>query len=220
MENIYLDKAKLLFEGFGKVNSTNIQKVAIKLFKDLPTEDDLFLEITKSFLKEKTYGYYSVGTLFFKFNRKVLTKKNINYFEEVLKEYVNGWGKVDQICYRAINPLIESDSTLHKYLVKWSNSDNKDLRRVSLVAMIRSSKTLTLEYDYERMISLVEKLKNDDDFHVKKAVGWVLKVAYVKYPKKIEEYLRTNVKNLDRMIFRYALEHIKDPLRKELLILK
>ena len=220
MENIYLDMANQLFLHYGKVNATNIQKVAKRVYKEIPKDEQSFLKIAESFLRVKAYGYYSVGTLFYKFNSVVLTKKNINYFEDILFDYVRGWGKVDQICYRAINPLIESDQSLHKYLIKWSKSENKDLRRVSLVSMIRSSKTLTLEYDYDKMIALVDNLKNDEDFHVRKAVGWVLKVAYVKYPKEIEKYLRNNVQTLDRMIYRYALEHVKEPLRKELLILK
>jgi 3-methyladenine DNA glycosylase AlkD len=70
------------------------------------------------------------------------------------------------------------------------------------------------------MILLVEKLKHDDDFHVRKAVGWTLKCAYPTYPKKVERYLRDNVGDLDRMIYRYALEHVEEPLRSELINLR
>ena len=82
---------------------------------------------------------------------------------------LQGWGQVDQFCYRIMNPLIELNPSFYSYLDKWSYSSNKDVRRVSLVSMIRTKGGgLFLYYDYEQMITLVERLKHDDDFHVKK----------------------------------------------------
>lgn len=204
------------FDLLGKVNAKTIGQVASKLNKSLPSENE-FLEIIEHFFSIDRYGFFSVATLWIKKNPYIIKQKNMEFFEHLLYTYIDSWGKVDQFCYRCLNPMIELSSDNHKYLLKWSNSQNKDVRRASLVSMIKSHGKLTLDYDYKRMIELVEKLKADDDFHVTKAVGWVLKCAYVKYPERIEQYLRKNVKNLNRIIFRYALEHIKEPLRNELI---
>lgn len=202
-----------------KKSATYYGKLASRFYRFLPKDRNDFFEVVRMFLEDDTIGCYSIGTLWLKRRNDLLVAENIDYFDDLLHTVVHGWGKVDQICYRAINPVIESGE-LYEYLLKWSDSDNKDVRRASLVAMIQSSTKQALTYDYDKMIYLVEKLKHDEDFHVRKAVGWTLKCAYPTYKKKVECYLRENVGNLDRMIYRYALEHVEEPLRTELINLR
>jgi 3-methyladenine DNA glycosylase AlkD/GNAT superfamily N-acetyltransferase len=208
---IYLRKHKKSAVYFGKLAS--------RFYRFLPKDDVEFLEVIKKVNSVPTLGMYSIATLWLKRRESVLVGKYLSFYEELLDTVVIGWARVDQLCYRALNPVIESGD-YYSYLDKWSYSDNPSIRRTSLVAMVRSSVSQTLGYDYDKMITLVERLKNDEDYHVRKGVGWVLKVAYPTYPKKVEAYLREHYKTLDRMIYRYALEHVKDPLRAELLELK
>jgi|GEM_PF-265399 len=206
------------FKAYGKVNASIIGKVASKLFRYLPKNDMQFIDVIEHFISIKgQYGFFSVATLWIKKNKTIINQVNFDRFENILLEHIKGWGQVDQYCYRCLNPFLEYNNENYKSLVRWSNSQNKDVRRASLVSMIVSSNRQYLELDYEKMISIVDKLKDDEDFHVRKAVGWVLKCAYIKYPSLVERYLRDNVRNLDRMIFRYALEHVLEPLRNELI---
>lgn len=210
------NKVRNEFKELGRVNAKTIGQVASRCYKDIP-KDSRFFEVIEHFIKNKEYGFFSVATIWIKRNKEAIDMKHMPFYENVMYKYIEGWAEVDQFCYRCMNSMIELKDENYSYLLKWSKSDNKDIRRISLVSMIRSSGKLTLEYDFDKMIHLVEYLKHDNDFHVKKAVGWVLKCAFVTYPVKVEAYLRLNVKNLDRLIFRYALEHVKDPLRKELI---
>lgn len=208
---------KLAFNTNQRVTAKVIGQVASKYYRYLPKDTMEFLQLCKRLLNIDTYGYFSVATLWMKRNRLIVDEKYMEFFEEVLFDSIEGWAQVDQYCYRVLNPVIELNRNFYEYLLNWSSSNNKNVRRASLVSMIRSSQNLTLEYDYDKMIFLVEKLKNDNDFHVKKAVGWVLKCAYPTYPEKIEMYLRENVNTLNRMIFRYALEHIPEEQRSDLI---
>ena len=216
------DSLKLIdleYNTYHKMNATKVGKVASKLYRYLPTDEYDFLEVCKILLMCDTRGYFSIGTLFLKRRSSVIKEENMPFFEDILYNYIHEWDQVDQYCYRVLNYMIELKEEYYDYLLKWSESTNKDVRRASLVSMIKTNKKLVVEYDFDKMIFLVEKLKNDQDIHVIKAVGWVLKCSYFKYPERLEEYLRDNVKNLDRMIFRYALEHVEDPLRQELMSL-
>ena len=202
------------------LSANNSNKIASKLYSKTPKDEQEFLEICRYFMQQNGRGYYNIATQWLKKRKEVLTPENIPFFEDILYKDINGWGEVDQFCYRVLNPIFNNDYSLYPYLTKWSTDSNKDIRRASLVAMIISSGKLTLNYDYDKMITLVERLKNDSDFHVRKAVGWILKCAFVSYPDKVETYLRDNVMNLDRIIFRYALEHVENPLRDELIHLE
>lgn len=208
---VYLSKQSKSAVYFGKLAS--------RFYRFLPKDDVEFLEVIRKVISNPIVGMYSIATLWLKRRKSVLTVEHLPFYEELFDTIVVGWGRVDQLCYRALNPLIESGDFYH-ILRKWSESDNPNKRRASLVAMVRSSGKHTLGYDVDKLLELVELLKSDGDYHVRKGVGWVLKVAYPTYPKQIEEYLRTNYSNLDRMIYRYALEHVKDPLRSDLLNLR
>lgn len=216
------DAIKLIdteFKTHDKIPSTLLSKIAVKIYRYMPESEEDFLEVCQYLLMCNTRHHFGLGTLLLKRRKEVLKESNMDFFVNILNNYIEGWGQVDQYCYRVMNPMIELKDEYYDYLLKWSDSPNKDIRRTSLVAMIRVSKGLKMFYDFDKMIYLVEKLKTDNDIHVRKAVGWVLKCSYFEYPERLEKYLRDNVGNLDRLIFRYALEHVEDPLRAELMSL-
>jgi len=62
---------------------------------------------------------------------------------------------------------------------------------------------------------VVEKLKNDEEEHVQKGVGWLLKYAYLSYLDEMYGY----VDDLPRLIFRYALEKPPKDVREKLMSL-
>ena len=48
----------------------------------------------------------------------------------------------------------------------------------------------------------------------------MLKCSYANYPEQVLEYLETNVKELSRLIFRYALENLPKDIKKEMMTLE
>lgn len=200
-----------------KMNASMVAKITSKMYQYMPVEDIDYINVCKQLMISDTRFSYSLGTSLIKKRPSVIHEKNMKFFEEILLNHIHGWGQVDQFCYRVMNPMIELKDEYYEYILKWSKSNNKDVRRASLVSMIQSKGTLKVEYDFDKVLAIVEQLKNDEDIHVRKAVGWVLKCTYFKYPERLEAYLRNNHDTLDRLIFRYALEHIKNPLRNELL---
>ncbi len=203
------------------VGAKELGKITSLLYSSMPLSDDRFIEVCDQLIRRKDMKYFSIATLLIKRRKTILTNKYFSYYDNWVTNNLFGWWSVDQLAIRVISPVIKSDQALHASLLKWSDSDNYLVRRLSLVSMIEPTKRgLTVQYDYSKMIFLVNKLKQDNQYYVKKAVGWVLKCAFLSYPKEIEQYLRRNVSNLDRGIFRYALEHIENPLRKELLAIK
>ena len=194
----------------------NYSVIASKTYKHMPKDHLEYIDVCKHLLEVNSRGFYSVSTLLLKRKQDIIDIKYIDIYEDILYNIINGWGQVDQFCYRVLNPIL-NDPTYFHYLDKWSLSTNKDIRRASLVSMIISSQKLTLDYPLDKVLLLVERLKEDEDFHVRKAVGWVLKCAYVTYKKEITNYLIKHKNTLDRMIYRYALEHAAKEEKKILM---
>jgi 3-methyladenine DNA glycosylase AlkD/ribosomal protein S18 acetylase RimI-like enzyme len=215
---IVFEKVNLEFSNYNKLTSVIVNKLVNKIYKFMPTDIDEYLAVCALFLRYDNRYYFSLGTLLLKHKKRCFDIEYFDFFEDILCNHIHGWGEVDQYCYRVLSSMVNKYQELYRNLVVWSDSKNKDVRRASLVSMLTSSSNITCTYNFDKAIFLVEKLKHDEDFHVRKAVGWVLKCLYVTNKDSVTKYLESNVDSLDRMIFRYALEHAskneKDKLMK------
>lgn len=216
-EDIMMKKIKLEFKQYHHVSSTTLNKLLPRIYSVMPKDDLEFLKTVKPLLIDDRRSYFSMGTLLLKKRGTVVDEKYFKIYEDILLNHIRDWGQVDQYCYRVLGPIFNANYELFYKLQEWSKSTNKDVRRASLVSMLLSYQKVICTYPLHHVLELVESLKEDADFHVRKAVGWVLKCAYVEYPEAIIKYLTQNRQNLDRMIFRYALEHMDEQLKKQML---
>lgn len=195
------------FQREPKLSAKTLISILPRVYKYMPKRDDDYLQVCRTLLKEDKRYYFSIATLLLKKRGSVIDKKYIDLYIDTMQKDIRGWGQVDQYCYRVLGPIFNSDYSLFPILKEWSFSINKDVRRASIVSMLISSGKITLDYPLHHVLELCDRLKDDEDFHVRKAVGWVLKCAYPTYKDEITKYLTENVDTMDRMIFRYALEH-------------
>lgn len=163
--------------------------------------------------------YFSIATLLFKENKGFLEKKNEKYIIKWIENNVDSWGSCDQLCYRVVNPYLEKHSAFYDKICEFSKSEDKNIRRVSLIALIRTGISLKVYTPWKWVVERVEDLVDDKDIHIQKAIGWVLKCSYYNYPKELEGYLRKNIYRLSRTSFRYALENMPIELKEELMSL-
>jgi 3-methyladenine DNA glycosylase AlkD len=203
------------FTNYEKVNASAGLKIANKFYKELPKDDADFLIVVEDFIYSDKISLFSIGTQWLKKRDSILDMKFIDIYEKWIYEAIHGWGQCDQFCYRLTNPLLAKDGSLYDYVIKWSDSDEFNVKRIALVTLIGSSGTIAV--DIEKVFYMTEKFKGDPDILIQKAVGWVLKVCYREHPNELESYLRKNVKTLSRTTFRYALEKMPKDLREELI---
>lgn len=199
--------------------AVGLQKSALQLYKDAPSDNESFYNLCDSLIRSGSWPCFVAVTTWIKKRAPAIDIKYWSFVKSWVEDCLENWGMVDQFCYRILNPFVEKYPQTYCQMQCWAESQNPNVRRASLVAFIRSCQSLLVYYDYEKVISQVEKLKNDDDYYVKKAVGWVLKCCYKNYPVQLVEYLTRNAKSLDRMIFRYALEKMPKELKANLMAL-
>lgn len=133
--------------------------------------------------------------------------------------YVGNWGQCDDLCKRALNPMIQKyEDLLDHVLETWVSSESEWVRRGSAVCMIRSEKSrYVCDIEFDRVKAVVSGLSQDKNRFVQKATGWLLKAASLKHKKKVIQYLEKNVSQLSRLSFRYATENLEHKERNELL---
>jgi ribosomal protein S18 acetylase RimI-like enzyme/3-methyladenine DNA glycosylase AlkC len=215
--DIVMRKIDLEFQQYNRISSTILNKLLPRIYSVMPQDDADYIYAVSPLIISDSRPHFSMGTLLLKKRTSVVDEKYLSIYENLLLNHIHDWDQVDQYCYRVLGPIFNANYSLYSVLKKWSKSKNKDVRRAALVSMLISSQKITCTYPIEHVLELVGYLKDDEDYHVKKAVGWVLKCAYVTYPQQIIAFLTDHYKTLDRMIFRYACEHMDTKTRNDLL---
>lgn len=197
-----------------------VNRIASRILKSLPKCDDAFVQICDELIKLNEWILFQLVTFLVKLRKTVYKMKYIKIFQSWLTDYTPkwGWGGCDILCYRVINPMIENFPQLYDNVLSWASDERIYVRRASAVALINStSYSFKVHVPFELVETVCNSNISDSHLHIQKGIGWLLKYAYLTYPDEVEKYLRTNVKNLNRTTFRYALEKMPKYKKAELM---
>jgi 3-methyladenine DNA glycosylase AlkD len=150
----------------------------------------------------------------------ILSKFNRQFQPEhwrVLDEWVEtltNWGETDGLSGYLLFPFLDKRPGFIRRLKPWTRSRNRWRRRAAAVALVplaRRGKHHQAAYD------ICDRLAEDRDDMVEKAVGWLLKETSRAEPQAVADYLLDNSQRLSRTTIRYAAEKLPARLRKRVL---
>lgn len=215
----FLDMIKSEYEKYqGKIQSKEINMISRNINPALPKDNQELIELFDFLISTEDRKIFWIVTTWIK-RKKLYQLEFMPYYEKWLNNYIDGWGMCDVFCYRVLNPMVEKYPQLYEEVKNWADSPKTYIRRAAPVSLIESTQSFKVNYSFEKVLWVTEKLKNDKEIHVQKGVGWLLKYAYLTYPEEVYNYLKSNVDNLSRTIFRYALEKAPKDIKEELMSL-
>ncbi|MBI5805446.1 DNA alkylation repair protein [candidate division TA06 bacterium] len=135
--------------------------------------------------------------------------------ERWLKDHVSNWGGVDDLCRRALGYFICRYPKFLPQVFRWTRSREWHLRRAAAVILISPAK---LGRALPEILRTSDTLMNDEHYLVQKGYGWLLKEAYVKFPRDIFGYVMKNKDRMPRTALRYAIEKMPVTLRKKAMV--
>lgn len=97
---------------------------------------------------------------------------------------------------------------------KWANSHKIYVKRVSVICLLKSTKTFIVNVLFEEFKEISDILTKDSHIYIQKGIEWLLKYAYLSYPEEIIKYLNNNLNIMSRTTFRYALEKMPENLKR------
>ncbi len=146
----------------------------------------------------KTIGPFILDK--YKQYKKLLTPTQI---ENWLMQ-VEGWCEIDTLCqtrFEAVELL--KDFKLWKSALKdFSQSDNINLRRASLVLLCKPLRTGTDARICDLAFTSIETLKHEKNILITKAISWVLRVMTKNYRTEVIVYLDNHHKSLPAIAVR------------------
>jgi len=112
-----------------------------------------------------------------------------------------GWGQVDSLCQSrfGVDDMLHNWKNWKLLLEKLSESDNINKRRASLVLLTKPVR----DSDDERFANLairnIEKLKQEREILITKAISWLLREMVKNHKAEVREYLNQKVDSLPRV---------------------
>ncbi|MFF2093452.1 DNA alkylation repair protein [Paenibacillus sp. NPDC058174] len=152
-------------------------------------------------LPEREFHYTALNLL--DKRKKTAEISDIAVLEKLIVEH-SWWDTVDILAAHPIGSLLRKYPELvSDYTEKWIQSDNMWLRRTALLYQLRYKEST----DAERLFRYMESCKHEEEFFIRKAIGWALR----EYAKSDEESVVNYVQGagLSPLSVKEALKHIK-----------
>ena len=147
--------------------------------------------------------------------RQQFEPSDFNILERWLKDHVNNWGGVDDLCRRALGCFICRYPRFLPKVFIWTKSREWHMRRAAAVILISPAK---LGRALPETLKTSSALMNDGHYLVQKGYGWLLKEAYVKFPREVFRFVMKNKDTMPRTALRYAIEKMPPSKKKQAML--
>src|SRR5690606_11930678 len=148
-------------------------------------------------------------------HKKTSPERKKELFDLYIKRHdrINNWDLVDRSAQFVVGAFLFENDKKAKILYKLAKSKNTWERRSAIVATSFFIKNGITNHTFK----IAEMLLNDKEEFVNKAVGWMLRYAGDKEPKKLIEFLDKYVSKMPRVILRYSIEKLDKKKREHYL---
>ncbi len=139
-------------------------------------------------------------------------KEDLAVFRRWIDTYITNWASCDGFCNHTVGDFIEQHPEDIAELKRWTQSENRWLRRAAAVSLIVPAKRGRF---LNEAIAIADLLLTDGDDMVLKGYGWLLKEASRKHTGEVFDYVMRNRRSMPRTALRYAIELMPNDLKTE-----
>ena len=149
---------------------------------------------------ERELQYFAMELL--QKNIKKLDANIIDFLENLIQKK-SWWDTIDFIAPNLVGKLFINDKNLqNKYITKWINSDNFWLKRSAIISQLRYKE----QTDFNLLKELIFITKDDDEFFIRKAIGWALREHSKRFPQEVKQFIKST--DLKPLSTREGLKYI------------
>ncbi len=125
--------------------------------------------------------------------------------------YINNWDLVDSSAHYIVGAHLFAGS--RQILFELADSHDLWQRRIAIM----STFYFIREQEYQVTLDLAERLLNDEQDLIHKAVGWMLREIGNRDGETERQFLKRHYREMPRTMLRYAIEKFPQPERKKYL---
>jgi 3-methyladenine DNA glycosylase AlkD len=144
--------------------------------------------------------------------KKQYTPSDFSIFQSWIDKYVNNWASCDTFCNHTVGTLLQKFPEYLSDLKKWTQSDNRWMRRAAAVSLIVPARKGKF---FDQILEIATLLLLDTDYLVQKGYGWMLKEASKEHAQQVFEFVMANKAKMPRTALRYAIEKMPKSLKEQ-----
>lgn len=153
------------------VGVTTIRKIIKGIYSQI-SDDSEIITVLHDLIKSKIFEEKMTGIILLghALKRKKREFFDFSLIEEILDSEINNWALCDTLSTDVIRVLLEIQSTYISKVMDWIYSKNPWKRRAVIVSIIKARGI----NNKEKIANIIlESLKNENDYFVKKALRWL-----------------------------------------------
>ncbi len=194
-----------------KVNSPTLHKIAKSwIAEHRQVSADELTMVIRSLVLGKTCTEKMMAGILLNSCRKEQRTFDPNLFDHWLNHLI-GWVEVDTLCTGRYpeNEVPKQWTAWKKVLNKFSRDKNIQKRRASLVLLCSPLRRNPDPRLLDQAFKTVDRLGQEKEALITKAVSWVLRSASVHFPAEVKKYVTLNETKLPRIAVRETLTKLK-----------
>jgi 3-methyladenine DNA glycosylase AlkD len=125
------------------------------------------------------------------------------------------WALVDGLAEHVMGGLTERCPELTATLDRWACADDFWLRRSALLALLRPLRRGA--GDFERFSRYADQMLGEQEFFIRKAIGWVLRETAKRRPELVAAWLAPRAHRASGVTMREAVKPLPADVRERLL---
>src|SRR6267143_3240428 len=125
------------------------------------------------------------------------------------------WAFVDELAIVITGPLVERSPELLSVLDRWSHDDDFWVRRSAMLALLRPLRRG--RGDFRRFARYAERMLDDREFFIRKAIGWVLRESGKPRPDMVYAWLLPHAARASGVTVREAVKYLSSAQRAAVL---
>ena len=131
--------------------------------------------------------------------------ENIDFFKMLITSK-SWWDTVDILACKLVGYLVQTHPTKGKPVMQeWISSDNMWLRRTAILHQLCSKERT----DEEMLFQFCLARCHEEEFFIRKAIGWSLRDYARMKPNKVKTFLRQHKDSLSTLSYNEAAKHLK-----------
>lgn len=125
--------------------------------------------------------------------------------ERMLRESKT-WALVDGLAVSTVGMLLERDPGVQAELNRWAVDDDFWIRRSALLAHLRPLKRG--EGDFETFSRQADRMLDEREFFIRKAIGWILRDTSRKRPQLVIDWIAPRTDRASGVTMREVVRHL------------
>lgn len=144
----------------------------------------------------------------------LLRPADMTLLERLIRESKT-WAFVDELAIVITGPLVARYRQLLPVLDRWAREDDFWLRRSAMLALLRPLRRG--EGDFRRFARYADRMLEEREFFIRKAIGWVLRETAKSQPDIVYAWLLPRATRASGVTIREALKYLSAAQRRDLL---